>query len=81
MGGAQGGLAWVWTCMDSIGTIHRAMVLWPVGSTSLELTMKRGDRVDVLIDSSDSVRYSILCQYTELLCTEYMEYMVTRFKI
>ena len=39
----RGGLAWVWTCMDSIGTIHRAMVLWPVGSTLLEPTMKRGD--------------------------------------
>lgn len=33
---AGGMLAWVWTCMDSIGTIHRTMVLWPVGSTSLE---------------------------------------------
>lgn len=53
VGGAQGGLAWVWTCMDSIGTIHRAMVLWPVGSTSLEPTLKRGDRVDVLIDSTE----------------------------
>lgn len=24
VGGAQGGLAWVWTCMDSIGTIIHA---------------------------------------------------------
>lgn len=29
------------------------MVLWPVGSTSLEPTLKRGDRVDVLTDSPE----------------------------
>ncbi|KAJ5589002.1 hypothetical protein N7537_011680 [Penicillium hordei] len=45
------------------------MVLRPVGSTSLEPTLKR-DRVDDLIDSPDSVRCSILYLYTELLRTD-----------
>lgn len=38
--------------------------------------LKCGDRIDVLIDSPDSVRCSILCQYTELPCILYGVYGV-----